>query len=86
MYCLTCKKQTSNIEETTKTTPSGRNIMTAKCGECGRTKSKFISASGKHQKGGSLLNIALKEGSKFMPEMHLPINLYKPWKRAKFCG
>ena len=43
MYCLSCKKDTSNKNIKPKITKNNRPYVLAKCGDCGKNKSKFVS-------------------------------------------
>ena len=49
-YCLSCKKNTKNINQKMVTTKNNRLMMLSKCAICNNKKSKFIS------QGSGLLN------------------------------
>ena len=41
-YCLSCKKDTKNIDPTVVKTKNNRLMMLSKCSDCNNKKSKFI--------------------------------------------
>ena len=41
-YCLSCKKDTKNIDPTVVKTKNNRLMMLSKCSVCNNKKSKFI--------------------------------------------
>ena len=43
IYCLSCRKQTKDINVTPKITKNKRPYITANCDICKRLKSKFVS-------------------------------------------
>ena len=42
-YCLSCKKDTKNIDPRTVKTKNNKRVMSSKCSICNNKKSKFIS-------------------------------------------
>ena len=51
-YCLKCRKDTKNIDAKIIKTRNGRLMISSKCAECGRKKSRFI----KEQEAKTLLS------------------------------
>ena len=51
-YCVTCRKNTENLNSKIFKTKSGRLLMQSKCTDCGMKKSTFI----KEQEAKGLLN------------------------------
>ena len=51
IYCLSCKKRTSNINLTAKITKNKRPYITANCSACKKLKSPFVSISKIHGNG-----------------------------------
>ena len=49
-YCLSCKKDTENIDPRIVTTKNNKRVMSSKCSICNNKKSTFIS------QGSGLLN------------------------------
>ena len=45
IYCLRCKKQTENESVEQVTTKNNRQMLKAKCSECGGNKTRFISVN-----------------------------------------
>jgi transposase InsO family protein len=45
IYCLRCKKNTENKEVKQVTTSNNRNMLKAKCADCGSDKNRFIASS-----------------------------------------
>ena len=82
-YCLSCKKDTKNIDSKVTKTKNNRKMMLSKCSICKNKKSTFISeGSGIFDslvyntnrdriKMSNVINKFLLAGDKFMPEMHL---------------
>ena len=82
-YCLSCKKDTKNIDSKVIKTKNNRKMMLSKCSICKNKKSTFISeGSGifdslvyntnrDRMKMSNVINKFLLAGDKFMPEMHL---------------
>ena len=42
-YCLSCKKDTKNIDPRIVKTKNNKRVMSSKCSICNNKKSKFIS-------------------------------------------
>ena len=52
IYCLTCKKNTKNLDAKIMKSKNGRFVLSPKCAVCGSKKSKFM----KEQEAGGLLS------------------------------
>ena len=62
IYCLSCKKDTKNINPKVIKTKNNRKMMLSRCSICNNIKSTFVF---------NVINKFLLAGDKFMPEMHL---------------
>ena len=51
-YCLKCRKDTENINQSVSSTSNGRTMVLSKCAICGSKKSRFI----KNQEAEGLLS------------------------------
>ena len=58
IFCLSCKKNTSDINPIGKLTKNNRPYITAKCNICKKMKSKFVSV--KEIKGSGFLSNIFK--------------------------
>ena len=58
IFCLSCRKNTNDINPIGKLTKNNRAYITAKCGICKKMKSKFISV--KDIKGSGFLSNIFK--------------------------
>ena len=58
IFCLSCKKHTSNIKAVGKLTKNNRPYISAKCNICKKLKSKFVSV--KDIKGDGFLSNKFK--------------------------
>ena len=56
IYCLSCKKNTNDINQVGKLTKNNRPYISAKCNICKKMKSKFVSVK-EIQGNGFLANI-----------------------------
>ena len=56
-YCLTCKKNTENMNPVTQKISNGRRMLLSKCAICGSRKSRFIT---KQEAKRLLSNLVLK--------------------------
>ena len=56
-YCLTCKKETSNIDPKMVKTKNNRLLMQSKCSVCGTKKPRFVK---KQDPKGLLSNLGIK--------------------------
>ena len=62
-YCLKCKKDVKNINPKALKTSNGKIILSSKCAECNRKRSKFI----KEQDASELVsNLGIKPPLKFV--------------------
>ena len=65
-YCLTCRKDTENINPRISNTSNGKTMILSKCAICSSKKSRCI----KNQEGKGLLsNLDLKTQLKLVPAM-----------------
>ncbi len=55
MYCVHCRKKTSDVSTTYTTSSRGGNMAKASCGDCGGKKASFV----KKNKGAGFLNDAI---------------------------
>ena len=51
-YCLKCRKDTENIDQSVSSSSNGRVMILSKCAICGNKKSRFI----KNQEAKGLLS------------------------------
>ena len=51
IYCLSCKKQTKDVNVKSKVTKNKKPYITANCSVCKRLKSKFVSVNQIHGDG-----------------------------------
>ena len=45
MYCLKCKKDTEDVDAKVVITKNGKHMKKARCGTCGKVKTRFIKKS-----------------------------------------
>ena len=67
-YCLSCKKDTKNIDPRVAKTKNNRLMMLSKCAICGKKKFRFIR---EQQAKGLLSNLGIKTPLSKVPLLNL---------------
>ena len=67
-YCLSCKKNTKNIDPRVAKTKNNRLMMLSKCAICGKKKFRFIR---EQQAKGLLSNLGIKTPLSKVPLLNL---------------